>query len=311
MMFLNACQSLFPSWIVSWNRVASAYDFRHCVIAVLIVASLGLLAPQSVVGQQAGKLSEGLTFYASFDSSTDADVALGDKKVYHSKSLDRKTSLPGLPADVVTLDSSGKWGKSLRFGKRSEIFTFYKGEGNVGVSESNLSGTISLWMKLDPQKDLEPGYVDPLQITDKAWNDSCLFLDFTKDDVPRKFRLGVFSDYRFWNPKDISWDDIAEKDRPMVVVDKPTFSADRWTHIAITWNRFNTEQTDTTAELFVDGKSMGKLSGKQKFSWNPERLAILLGIYYTGNIDEVALWNRTLSKTEVEAIHSSTARLQP
>jgi len=310
-MFLNTIVSARCNALVSWNRVVSNNNLRRGVIPVLIGVFLGAISPQSILGQQVGNLSEGLTFYASFDSSADADVALGDKKVYHSTSLDRKTPLSGLPSDVVTLDSSGKWGKSLRFGKRSEIFTFYKGEGNVAVSEANLSGTISLWMKLDPQKDLEPGYVDPLQITDKAWNDSCLFLDFTKDDVPRKFRLGVFSDYRFWNPKDISWDKIAEKDRPMVVVDKPTFSADRWTHIAITWNRFNTDQTDTTAELFVDGKSMGKLSGKQKFSWNPEQLAILLGIYYTGNIDEVAVWNRTLGNAEIAAIHSSTTRLQP
>lgn len=310
-MFLNTCESKLCNALVFLNRVVSNCNFHRGVIPVLIGGFLGVLSPQSVIGQPAGKLSEGMTFYASFDSSTDADVALGDKKIYHSNSLDRKTSLPGLPADVVTVDSAGKWGKSLRFGKRNETFTFYKGEGNVAVSEANLSGTISLWMKLDPQKDLEPGYVDPLQITDKAWNDSCLFLDFTKDDVPRKFRLGVFSDYRFWNPKDISWDDIAEKDRPMVVVDKPTFSADRWTHIAITWNRFNTDQSDTTAELFVDGKSMGKLSGKQKFSWKPEQLAILLGIYYTGNIDEVAVWNRTLGNAEIAAIHSSTTRLQP
>jgi hypothetical protein len=311
MIFLNFCKNVRCDGLVAWNRVISNYVLPRNVIAVLICVFLGVFGHQSVMGQQAGKRSEGLTFYASFDSSTDADVALGDKKIYHSNSLDRKTSLPGLPADVVTVDSVGKWGKSLRFGKRSEIFTFYKGEGNVAVSEANLSGTISLWMKLDPQKDLEPGYVDPLQITDKAWNDSCLFLDFTKDDVPRKFRLGVFSDYRFWNPKDISWDKIVEKDRPMVVVDKPTFSADHWTHIAITWNRFNTDQTDTMAELFVDGKSMGKHLGKQKFSWNPARLAILLGIYYTGNIDEVAVWNRTLSEAEIEAIHLSSGRLQP
>lgn len=310
-MTLNVCKAVCYNRIVSWNRVAADSDLRRGVIAVLIFTFLGLLGPQFVMGQQVGKLSDGLTFYASFDSSPDADIARGDKKIYHSTSLDRKTSLPGLPPEIVTWDSSGKWGMSLRFGKRSEVFTFYQGKGNVAVADSNLSGTISLWMKLDPQKDLEPGYVDPLQITDKAWNDSCLFLDFTKDDVPRKFRLGVFSDYRFWNPKDISWDRIAEKDRPMVVVDEPTFSADRWTHIAITWNRFNTDQTDTTAELFVDGKSMGKLSGKQKFSWNPERLAILLGIYYTGNIDEVAVWNRTLNSDEIKAIHSSTTRLQP
>ena len=44
-------------------------------------------------------------------------------------------------------------------------------------------------LKLDPETDLEPGFCDPLQITDKAYNDSAVWVDFPKDDIPRHFRL--------------------------------------------------------------------------------------------------------------------------
>jgi hypothetical protein len=53
-------------------------------------------------------------------------------------------------------------------------------------------GTLSFWLRLDPQKDLAPGFTDPIQLTDKAYNDSAVWVDFTKDDVPRYFRCARF-----------------------------------------------------------------------------------------------------------------------
>ena len=68
------------------------------------------------------------------------------------------------------------------------------------------SGTVSFWLRLDPDKDLEPGYADPIQITDKKWDDASFFVDFTKDDKPRHFRLGIYSDLKVWNPKGLNFD---------------------------------------------------------------------------------------------------------
>lgn len=283
------------------NSFVTRLGLLGCFVVSLFTAGLDVSA------QDTDELTSGLTFLAGFDGTGNATWASGDQQVYHAKSLDLKDPQPGLPPDVVQLDPQGKFGGSAKFGKRSEVFTFFRGEKNVAVSTESLDGSVSLWMKLDPQADLEPGYVDPLQITDKAWNDSCLFLDFTKDEVPRHFRLGVFSDYKYWNPTDTGWDNIAVKERPMIVVEKPTFAADRWTHVAFVWSQFNTAKSK--AELYVDGKRVGQLVKPQRFTWNSSKLAIIPGIYYTGGIDELAIWNRSLSAAEIAALSSDTEGL--
>ncbi len=281
---------------------ANPFQWLCFLLAILWMSISGTVSAQEV-----DSLSKGLTFLAGFDGTTDATYSLGDAKVYHAKSLDLKEPVAGLPKDIVTLSTDGKYGGCLKFGKRSEVFTFYRGEKNVAFDAQTLNGTVSLWMKLDPQKDLEPGFVDPLQITDKAWNNSCLFLDFSKDETPRHFRLGVFSDYKFWNPQDTPWDNIAAKDRPMIVVEKPTFSADRWSHVAFVWTNFNTDHS--SAELFIDGQSMGSLQTPQRFTWDTEKLAIIPGIYYSGRMDELAIWNRALSAEEIKQLSSHATGL--
>lgn len=274
---------------------------------VLFASLVWCFTSTLLVAQQPTKLTEGLTFLAGFDGTADATYSAGDGKVYHAKSLSLTDAVTGLPPDVVSLSKDGKYGGCLKFGKRSEVFTFYRGAKNVSFDAKKLSGTVSLWMKLDPQKDLEPGFVDPLQITDKAWNNSCLFLDFSKDETPRHFRLGVFSDYKYWNPQDTPWDNIAAADRPMIVVEKPTFSQESWTHVAFVWHNFNAD--NSVAELFIDGQSMGALQKPQRMTWDSQKLAIIPGIYYSGLMDELAIWNRALSAAEIKELSSRTAGL--
>jgi hypothetical protein len=285
-----------------------AHNHWYCGLRLALLFCFAWNAAySSLTAQQAIKLTEGLTFLAGFDGSADASFSLGDAKVYHAKSLNLKDPVAGLPTDVVQLSTDGKYGGCLKFGKRSEVFTFYRGEKNVAYNAEAMSGTVSLWMKLDPQKDLEPGFVDPLQITDKAWNDSCLFLDFTKDETPRHFRLGVFSDYKYWNPQDTPWDNIAVADRPMIVMEKPTFSAERWTHVAFVWRNFNTQKS--SAELYLDGTSIGTFDKPQRITWDPSKLAVIPGIYYSGWMDELAIWSRALSAAEIQALNSEPAGL--
>lgn len=287
----------------------TAKPWQHLAFFVGICWFSNALSPIIAAPQE---LQNGLTFLASFDQAADANWGAGDRRIYHAKSLKLEQPVAGLPESIVQHIPQGKFGGCLKFGARSEVFTFFKGQKNIAINNPQLSGTVSLWMKLDPQKDLEPGFVDPLQITDKTWNDSCLFLDFTKDDIPRQFRLGVFSDYKFWNPSDINWDNIAVADRPMIVVEKPTFAADRWTHVVFTWHDFNGQSSK--ARLFIDGKPQGELNRPQKITWDVNKLAIILGIYYTGSMDELAIWNRALTDQEVMELHQrseSLSRLLP
>src|SRR4030095_14698879 len=96
-----------------------------------------------------------------------------------------------------------------------------------------------LWLSLDPEKDLEPGYCDPIHVTERGWNDGAIFADFTKDDTPRHFRLGAFADRKVWDPRERDWNAVPVPERPMVEVAKPPFARGQWTHVVLTWAGFN------------------------------------------------------------------------
>ena len=170
------------------------------------------------------QLAGALVFHASFDETARADVASGDARIYTAANLQRKTMRPGLHAPGVTIETNlGRWGGALRFTRKTDEIVLYKAAGNMPFREQGFQGSVSFWLSLDPDKDLEPGYADPIQITDKKWNDASFFVDFTKDDQPRHVRLGVFSDFSVWNPTNRKWEEVPPAERPMVDVAQPPF----------------------------------------------------------------------------------------
>lgn len=174
--------------------------FFTTYVSVLTVA-ISAVSGQVNGAEPGTAIQQSVTFHASFDSSPDADVGQGDRRIYHGTDLSRKVVAEGLPPDGATsVESGGRVGGYLKFHRRSEAVVFFRAGDNIAYRPENWSGSISMWMRLNPDHDLAPGYVDPLQLTDKDWNNSALFVDFTKDDSPRHFRLGVFSDLAFWNP---------------------------------------------------------------------------------------------------------------
>jgi hypothetical protein len=211
----------------------------------------------------------------------------------------RQSVQPGIATDAVTLSDDGRWGACLRFHDTTDAVVFFQGKDNVPYHTDRYGMTISFWMRLSPDEDLKPGYVDPLQITDKAWNNASLFVDFTKDDQPRHFRLGVFSDYAFWNPQNTDWEQIAAAERPMVTVERTPFDRRRWTHVAITLDGMNAADQPCAARLYLDGQLQGTLSRPQQFTWQPEQVAIMLGIKYIGALDDFALFSGAMNATEV------------
>lgn len=268
-----------------------------------------LLLSTKTDAQQQESLKESLRFLASFDRSVDADVARGNKQLMTAKSLRREEVSPGLIGDAVQWDKTGgRYGGCLSFKKKTDAIVFYHGANNMPSTDSEFAGTISFWLRLTPDEDLPPGYVDPLQITDKKWNDASIFVDFTEKN-PRQFRLGVFSDFAYWNPDDRKWEKIPDDERPLVTLKEPTFSKDSWTHVAIAFEGFNRDEKPGRATLYVDGVSVGDLNRSQHFTWAPERLAIMLGIYYIGDLDEFAVFDRCLSAKQVAELAKSTSSL--
>jgi hypothetical protein len=261
-----------------------------------------LLLVNVVHAQEPSSIGDALIFHASFDESANADFAKGDKSVYTAESLKRDSVQAGLHGGAVQLNlKGGRYGGSLAFTEKSERIVFFKGAGNLPSATKGFQGTYSFWLSLTPEEDLPPGYVDPLQITDKKWNDASFYVDFTKE-TPRTFRLGVFSDYKFWNPKNRKWDDIPSSERPLVTVKQPPFSRDQWTHIGITFVGFNTAQRPGLATLYLNGESQGVVRRKQHFTWDADRLAIMLGIYYVGQLDDFAIFDRALTASEMKHV---------
>ncbi|MFS4469298.1 LamG-like jellyroll fold domain-containing protein [Maribacter sp. 2210JD10-5] len=256
------------------------------------------------------KIADDLLFYASFDEGTSADIAVGDKRIYTAdlrKNIEK--AKPGLlNPDVILAEGQGLSGNAIRFKKKSKMVTFFKAAKNIGYSTENWSGAISFWLKLNPEKDLEPGYCDPIQITDVNYNDAALWVDFTKDN-PRNFRLGVLGDLEIWNPNKLGPDENPDFSKRLVWVENPPFSDKEWTHIVMNFSKLNTE--NGSSELFVNGKSMGKSPEiKDPFTWDEENANILLGLSYIGLFDELSIFKRPLDAMEIERIYNAKEGLK-
>ena len=274
---------------------------KNNILISLFRLVLGLLFTVLMTTGQSDDLSlkTALTFYASFDGGTDADISRGDKRLF---TLINKEPKLGNKTEGMSrmVKGRGLSGDALLFTKRNAKWLLYDGAKNFHFAEKNWSGSVSFWLKVDPINGLDPGYVDPIQITPNTWNDASFFVDFAKDGNPRSFRLGAFADKSVWNPEN---KDIPEPQRPLVPAKSNPFSSDKWTHVAFTWENFNTGKKDGVATLYLDGKNEGIITEwNQKFSWAGKPHRILIGSNYMGLFDELACFNRALSSKEIKRI---------
>ena len=251
-------------------------------------------------------LREALTFHASFDGGLDAAHAAGDPKLDSAPSMkERQGAQPGLAAasQVEHARGAGRFGDALRFTAKRAPFVFYKAAGNVPYEKTDWDGTVSFWLSTDPAKQLEPGFCDPVQITPRAWNDAAFFVEFEKKPDAIPFRLGVYADLDVWNPQKRKFAEIPQSERPLVTVDDPPFAGGRWTHVAFTFERFNTGKPDGVARLYLNGEPRGALDGRQQtFTWDPGEAVIGLGLSYIGLLDELSVFNRALTDGEIKTL---------
>ena len=269
------------------------------------IASLIFLMVSFWGNAQDGALKENPIFYTSFDGGTKAQVAAGNPEIYTA--LDRKnlegasTGLEG--SHVVLAKGKGLSGDALDFKKKGKPVVFYDAFQNVGYSSESWSGAISFWLQLDPAEDLEPGYCDPIQITDVNYNDASLWVDFTKEN-PRDFRLGVIGDLKQWNPDNLGPDDNPEFEKRLIRVKKPPFERGKWTHIVINFSELGT--ANATSELYVNAALQGTLKNVEDlFTWEEERAKIFLGLSYIGLMDELSIFGRPLSPMAIKKIYGT------
>jgi len=274
----------------------------------IIAAQTPAPAPPTAAQREAAlrdSLRATLSFFASFDHGFPADYAHGDRLLYTAPSyrnLDEAVA-DVLSPDIVIAKGQGRYGDALQFRKKNTQAVFYHAAVNTGYRPRNWSGTISFWLNLSPDSDLEPGYTDPLQITDKAYNNAAIWVDFTRDDKPRHFRLGVFGDSAAWNPKNLSSEQDPFFNQRTVVVTQPPFARGQWTHVAIVWSGLGTD-AGGSAKLYLNGKLAGGADGiREPFSWEASQATVRLGVNYTGLWDELSMYSRALTDAEVDALY--------
>jgi len=280
------------------------YRLGWLTAAPIVLAGAVMASPVS----QTEALRQALTFHASFDGSVDAAHADGNRTLYSAPSMARRAeAAAGLPStgEVVHAKGAGKFGDALRFMQRRKPAVFFEADRNVAYRTENWSGTVSFWLSVDPARELEAGFCDPIQITPRAWNDAAFFVEFEKRPEIIPFRLGVYADLNVWNPNGRKFEEIPGPERPLVTVDQPPFGAGKWTHVVFTFERFNTGRPDGTARLYLDGQPAGALETRQQtFTWDPTRATIAMGAGYIGMFDELSVFNRALSGPEVARLHA-------
>jgi len=269
------------------------------IFAFLLTGYLGGLHAQPGTAD----ISQALTFHASFDGQVKANYAKGDGSLYTAKSFkDLDHTEAGLGNPNITIGvGKGRYGDGLEFKKKNDMAVFYKAVDNLSYSREDWNGTVSFWLSLDPEEDLEPGYCDPIQITDVAWNDGALWVDFDQD--PRDFRLGIFGDLEDWNPDGDTA--IAGKvfENRVVTIKEPPFGKDEWTHVAFTYSGLNSGKG--IGNLYLNGEHQGTTESiGETFLWDVSKAAIRLGISYVGLFDDLALFDRVLSEKEVANLYN-------
>lgn len=269
---------------------------------LLYISGIFFFLITSIAFSQDKQLKDNILFYSSFDGKTTADIAVGDSLIYTAENYDKTGSAkPGLHnPNVVLAKNKGLTGDALHFKKKNTSAIYYNGSKNLGFNSTSWSGSFSFWLQLDPDKDLEPGYCDPINLTDHKYNDAALWVDFTKDDTPRKFRLGVMGDLEVWNPENKN--DEVETEKRLVTVAQPPFKSGKWTHIVITYSEINTNTS--ACKLYLDGQFQGVVEGvNDPFTWEEEKAKIMLGLSYVGMMDELCVFDKPLDDKEVNAIY--------
>jgi len=161
---------------------------------------------------------------------------------------------------------------------------------------------VAVWLRLDPDKDLEPGYCDPVQIVGDDSKKGFIFLEWSKDETPRFFRYAIRPLFEIWNPTNIQWADIPYDKRPMVQVERERapFSREAWTHVVFTVENVNDKAAKPAGRLYMNSELKGSIENWDlTFAWDPAQVWMVLGAAYVGYMDDLAVFNRGLSPAEV------------
>jgi hypothetical protein len=261
------------------------------------VATL-LLAIGPAFAADVAALRQSLTLHAAFDGQFDADFVRGGDRTLHLAG--GGTSGPAKESDTLKLTrDGGRFGGALHVTKKNPVRPYFKGPGVLDYKEANWSGSVSVWLRISPDEDLEPGYCDPIQIVGDSGRKGFIFLEWSKDETPRHFRYAIRPLFEIWNPNNIDWALMTDAQRPMVQIKHVPFSRTRWTHVVFTFDRINAGKAGT-GTLYIDGKSQGRIENWDlTFGWQADKVQLVLAAAYVGHMDDLAVFDRALTDREV------------
>jgi Concanavalin A-like lectin/glucanases superfamily len=286
---------------------------RCCIFGLLLLACV-TLASSTAAADPDEALHKAVTLYASFDEAVKADVGGGDlslwTRVADEKEKGKFTYEKGFDAKVLQIArDKGVAGGCLEAievqPKNGRLY--FPAKGNIAFKKGGWGAALSVWINTDPNKLIKSKFCDPIQITQKGANNGGIWFDFN-DAKPRDMRMGTFPAVPEGKTA------IKEEDpaAPMVRVKDVGFKADDWHHIVLSWQNFDTGKKDALATLYVDGKKIGDVKDYEiAMDWDIDRAGIYIALGYVGLMDELALFNRSLTADEVALLHKKPGLLQP
>lgn len=267
----------------------------------LLSAFAVLILTMAARGEDSATLGSALTLHASFDQQLDADFSRGERACSYRQG---KETVPATPNEFVKIvPSAGRFGGALWFPRKGTSRPQFNGAGVLNYNATNWSASVSVWLRLDPDKDLEPGYCDPVQIVGNDSKKGFIFLEWSKDETPRFFRYAIRPLFEIWNPANVQWADIPFDKRPMVQVERAPFSAEKWTHVLFSFANINDQSKKPAGKLYMNGEPKGAIENWNLiFGWDPDQVLLVLGASYVGYMDDLAVFNRALSEREVKQV---------
>lgn len=265
---------------------------------------LGLLATALPVAaaDPLPPLRAALTHHVSFDLAFDADFSRGDRRAHFAGGPKGAPAGPGEFLRVIP--GAGRFGGALHVTRKNPVKLYYTNAGILDYLPASWSGSVSLWLRLSPDEDLEPGYCDPVQIVGGDGRKGFIFLEWSKDETPRLFRYAIRPRFEIWNPKNQDWARMTDAERPMVQVARAPFSRTRWTHVVFTFDRLNAGKAGV-GRLYLDGQLQGSIRDWDlTFGWEAAKVQLMLAASYVGHLDDLAVFNRSLSDAEVQQIRN-------
>lgn len=270
-------------------------------LVLMLLLMLLLTGTLRAAEPNADALRKAVSFYASFDDAPQGDVGGGDRSLWtrsdHPTEKGQYVYGKGFDAKVfrIAKDRGIQGGALECTGEPPRNgMLFFPAQGKLAFKPGGWGGAISVW--LYPHK--QTPFCDPVYITQKRWNDGGIWFDFNKLKQ-YDLRMGTFPALA----KGQAAPQETDPGLPWAWVKENALKVEAWNHVVLTWTNFDTGRKDGRSAIYVDGKLVGEVTGRDlAMKWDLEKTRIYLVYKYQGLVDELALFNRGLTAEEVSLL---------